>query len=349
MFYRLFYLDNVFLFLEYKGYRMKGFKIFLYTYSVIFSSLISPNLFSQNSNSKEQDLIFAQLQNIDSIDSHLGQCFMDTLALEESTQLGECTIYHNNGEVEKIDRIDYGETGRRIRQYYFKERLIYVRDSIYEYSSSNNNINYNNTVSVNVIEYFIDNGKIIKTISSPKNKSNNTSIESSGEIFAEMTNILLKYDKQCFLNYRQAKHPQFEDFIVKKNFHGKPAKVNLGTNEEVHRYRTVIHDGAAEGPNFADHFTIVIWGRGTYAQEFAIVDAISGSVYIFPETISNGLMYRRNSNLLIIAPITKSDMKDYDNNLPDWLITRYYKWNGKILILIDSSRSVTNFPDEVKW
>jgi hypothetical protein len=148
--------------------------------------------------------------------------------------------------------------------------------------------------------------------------------------------------------FQSANHPHFEDYPVMEKFKGIPSKVNLKSDSDARMFRTVLREGASQGPNFADHYTIVIWGQGTNAQQFAIVDAISGSVYIFPESISNGLMFKRNSNLLIVAPITKTDMEDYHNDLPDWLVTRYYKWNGKIFILIDTSRSITNISDEVK-
>jgi len=74
------------------------------------------------------------------------------------------------------------------------------------------------------------------------------------------------------------KDPRFEDMPVTEKFAGKPAPVKLLTTE-ARRYRTVIREGAREGPNFAGHFTIVTWGCGAGCVQFAIVDAKTGLVY----------------------------------------------------------------------
>ncbi|KAF0811446.1 hypothetical protein IGB42_04064 [Andreprevotia sp. IGB-42] len=44
-------------------------------------------------------------------------------------------------------------------------------------------------------------------------------------------------------------------------------------------YRTRIRLGAAAGPNFAGHYTVVAWGCGMDAYMFVVVDAITGKVY----------------------------------------------------------------------
>lgn len=51
------------------------------------------------------------------------------------------------------------------------------------------------------------------------------------------------------------------------------------------RYRTVLLKGAAEGANFAGHYSIVGWGCGTSCVQFAVVDLESGQV-IFPDDFS---------------------------------------------------------------
>src|SRR5262245_4303970 len=75
-------------------------------------------------------------------------------------------------------------------------------------------------------------------------------------------------------------------------------------------YRTVIRKGAKEGPNFAGHYTIVVWGCGLNCRQLAIVDARSGEVF-FPsnlmqvnflfEDTEEFLQFRKNSGLLIVV------------------------------------------------
>src|SRR5713226_1165513 len=72
--------------------------------------------------------------------------------------------------------------------------------------------------------------------------------------------------------------PRFQDMPVAEKFNGRPAPVKLST-AEARRYRTVIRQGAREGPNFAGHYTIVTWGCGAGCVQFAIVDAKTGAVY----------------------------------------------------------------------
>ena len=140
---------------------------------------------------------------------------------------------------------------------------------------------------------------------------------------------------------QQSGLPRFEDHAVQLRFRGKPALVNLRSDPGAPMYRTVLRKGAAKGPNFADHFTIVTWGCGSNCQRFAIVDARSGRVKMISQYASNGLLFRRSSALLIADPIRESDMQQYDNALPEWLVTRYFLWDGKSLVQIDSSRSAT--------
>jgi len=103
--------------------------------------------------------------------------------------------------------------------------------------------------------------------------------------------------------------PQFEQFSVKRLFKGRPAAVDLSSHRKARTWRTALRRGAKEGPNFAGHYTLTIWGCGSSCQAFAIVDAISGTVY-FPRVLSHvtwgvaetekwGLRFRLDSRLLI--------------------------------------------------
>lgn len=130
--------------------------------------------------------------------------------------------------------------------------------------------------------------------------------------------------------------PHFEDFSVKEKFKSKPAVVRFASRE-ASRYRTVIRDGAREGPNFAGRFTIVEWGCGAGCVQFAIVNAITGAVsmppfYVGSRVLAEGqttepaepLLYRIDSKLLIVSGSRNEKGEG----------TYYYTWDGKRLRLI---------------
>src|SRR5262245_64816158 len=82
--------------------------------------------------------------------------------------------------------------------------------------------------------------------------------------------------------------PAFESFPSGEIFKGKPAapKVRL---ERHRRFQSKIVEGAAKGPNFAGHYTIVQWGCGASCISPLIVDAKTGVIYPLPfEIISFG-------------------------------------------------------------
>jgi hypothetical protein len=97
--------------------------------------------------------------------------------------------------------------------------------------------------------------------------------------------------------------------MTKRNSTPSPPDVRAG---RAHLYRTVIRNGAREGPNFADHYTIIEFGCGAATACLAISDATTGKVY-FPNEVSSiealfvdtgsldikSLNYRRNSRLLV--------------------------------------------------
>ena len=62
-------------------------------------------------------------------------------------------------------------------------------------------------------------------------------------------------------------------------FQGKPAPVNIKSHPKAGTWRIRLKEGSKEGPNFADHITIVTWGCGTDCSQIAFVDARNGQVY----------------------------------------------------------------------
>jgi hypothetical protein len=122
--------------------------------------------------------------------------------------------------------------------------------------------------------------------------------------------------------------PPFERHAVAPAFRGVPARVDLRSDPKAPRYRTRLRQVAAEGPNFADRFTVVSWGCGTQCQEHAIVDAASGRVRVLPFTTSLGVAYRRDSRLFVADP---SDAC-ID---PIWVgprVSRRFVWDGRALV-----------------
>jgi hypothetical protein len=139
------------------------------------------------------------------------------------------------------------------------------------------------------------------------------------------------------LSARSEKLPRCEDFAVTNVFKGKPAVVNLSSHPQARRYRTVLRQQAAEGPDFAGHYKIVIWGCGTSCAAFAIVDSQSGQVYFPPElpfvTYTDwhgddfGLRFRIDSRLLVLHGTPQEESR---------VGTFYYVWQTNTLTLIRS-------------
>ena len=130
--------------------------------------------------------------------------------------------------------------------------------------------------------------------------------------------------------------PRFEKYPALSKFRGKPAPTKL-SSPRARMYRTVIRNGAKEGPNFAGHYTIVVWGCGMNCMQLAIVDARTGEVYFPPnlmqvnflfENTEEPLQFQTNSRLLIVLG-TMVGTGD------DWRTGRYYyEWKNNRLKLV---------------
>jgi len=123
---------------------------------------------------------------------------------------------------------------------------------------------------------------------------------------------------------------RFEDYPVQLKFQGKPARPQQ--NSQFSRgFKTRIKLAAAAGPNFADHYTIAVWGCGAGCVAFSIVDAVDGRVYDFPYSVSwgneadSGVLGHRESSVLHVV----GSLNEGDNSADRW-----YLWTGKELKLI---------------
>jgi hypothetical protein len=101
---------------------------------------------------------------------------------------------------------------------------------------------------------------------------------------------------------------RFEEHAVADTaFRGPPAPPQLASAPYGRVYRTKLREGAAQGPNFAGRYTVVVWGCGSGCQIVAVVDARTGR--LSPETLHtmNGVSFRRASALLIADPVDSAD------------------------------------------
>lgn len=113
---------------------------------------------------------------------------------------------------------------------------------------------------------------------------------------------------------------RFAQFAVRPGWSRPPVPPALST-AQARQFRTVLREGAAAGPNFAGHFTVVAWGCGASCTEAAILDGWTGRVH-FPEVLSsisavhvagppgagyNSLRFQRDSRLLVVLGAPRED------------------------------------------
>lgn len=109
----------------------------------------------------------------------------------------------------------------------------------------------------------------------------------------------------------------FKNYPVQEIYKGKPAPAKP-IGGRAGKYRTMIKLGAKEGPNFAGHYTIVLWGCGSDCSGVAIVDAKTGQVFIDPELLAISTKVSQDSPKIRFR---------LDSSL---LIVEGYRWYGKI-------------------
>ena len=122
--------------------------------------------------------------------------------------------------------------------------------------------------------------------------------------------------------------PRFDQFKVDTAFQGPVAPVVLTHNSEARRFRTVLRAGAAHGPNFAGAFTVVTWGCGSNCIVVAVVNAITGAVYIWPQAAGYGVDYHRDSRLLVVD--RWDGCQPAGSVAPDSAV--FLRWTGKRLV-----------------
>ena len=136
------------------------------------------------------------------------------------------------------------------------------------------------------------------------------------------------------VSYSPEHPPRFEDFRVVSKFRGQPVPVNLASHPEARTFRTVLREGAAQGPNFAGHDTVVTWGCGTACQMVAVVDAGDGKVSFATFTTSMGASYRLDSRLFIANPPEELKLMSKEYLAGQDLSIEYYVWENHKFRLI---------------
>lgn len=126
---------------------------------------------------------------------------------------------------------------------------------------------------------------------------------------------------------------------------GRPARVQLRTARD-RAYRSRLRWTAQNGPVFAGHYTIGVWGCGAGCRQLAIVDIRSGRVHWDPalnyysadisgddpDTYQFALTFRPESRLLVFAGLPLKDM----GGTPDLAHAgvSLYEWRGDRLHLL---------------
>lgn len=124
--------------------------------------------------------------------------------------------------------------------------------------------------------------------------------------------------------------PSFDHYPATERFCGRPAAVDFDSMPGSRRFVTRIREGAASGPNFAGHLTLIGWGCGTACQSVAMVDARTGRILGAFGT-STGSLYTPNSRLLVV---------DLDGTDPDCVTCGelgFHIWTGRALERVGDS------------
>jgi hypothetical protein len=85
----------------------------------------------------------------------------------------------------------------------------------------------------------------------------------------------------CVVAGAQPDVPKFEQFPATETFTGTPvAPVFKRAKDRL--FRTMIRTQAEKGPNFADRYTVALWGCGSSCNGGALIDRKTGEVLDLP-------------------------------------------------------------------
>lgn len=121
--------------------------------------------------------------------------------------------------------------------------------------------------------------------------------------------------------------PKFEDFPAHKIYEGKPLPVNLVSHPKALRFEDRLVEGAKTGPNFAGRQTVIRWNCGDECQQFAVVDAMTGSVVFAPFVTHLGVRFQLDSRLFVVNPPDAVERAARSGKPKSYYRTVYYVWH----------------------
>jgi len=122
---------------------------------------------------------------------------IDKRKLKETTEGGSATYYFNKGNLKKIEVIYYGETGKKVSQYYtMKKELSFVIEKTFNYEKPimTDTINAVEIAEIVKEESFFKNGELIRQINN----------QDCGSPFAK--DYLLEEQSRIINNYNKLKN-----------------------------------------------------------------------------------------------------------------------------------------------
>ena len=96
--------------------------------------------------------------------------------------------------------------------------------------------------------------------------------------------------------------PLFEEHSVAMAALIDAAPPDLSSHPDAKTFAAALREGAAQGVNFAGHYTLVMWGCGSPCNRLALIDRWTGAVYLPPVGPALGAQFRADSTLLIADP-----------------------------------------------
>ena len=78
--------------------------------------------------------------------------------------------------------------------------------------------------------------------------------------------------------------PEFARFRAEARLTRPPAKPDVRTGR-ARMFRTRLREEAAEGANFNGHYRVAMWGCGSNCIEWAVIDLVTGRVWMAPEPV----------------------------------------------------------------
>jgi hypothetical protein len=139
--------------------------------------------------------------------------------------------------------------------------------------------------------------------------------------------------------------PRFSDYPATDTSQGRNAPLVLSTARD-RQFKTFLKENAIQPPNFAGHYILATMGCGTQCAQAALIDASTGLVYWFPETINpidmndsgddSLIKFRSDSKLIIFPTIKEAESTDYG-------YLRHYVFENNRFYLVYSVKEPTSF------